>query len=355
MTVATRQLSEQERAFIARMPKAELHIHIEGSVRPETLLDLGRRQGIAFPFADPAGARAWFTFRDFPHFIEVFVATKNALKTPDDYARITRELAEDAARQRIRYLELTFSPALLGATGPHASGEVILAGLREGARDALRLHDVRLQFICDPVRGRPVEAVEDLARWCGIEVGNPPEPYRGAFEIARRGGARVTIHAGETDGPASVWSALGVGTERIAHGVRAIEDPRLVRELADRGVVLEVAPTSNLRLGVYPDYAAHPYRALHEAGCQLTINSDDPPMFGTTLTDEYLALAAHQGFTVDDLAAASLRAMGAAFLPPAEREALIQAAARELADLRAEIFGQAAPCGVADPSPAGEG
>lgn len=346
-----RLLSDQERVFIDRMPKAELHIHIEGSVRPETVLDLGRQYGVSFPFTDRDGAREWFRFRDFPHFIEVFIAIKSVLRTPDDYARITLELAEDAARQRIHYLELTFSPAILGIASPHASGDVVLAGLRAGAREARRRYGVQMQFICDPVRGRTPEAVNDLARWCvdnlgdglvafgfgGIEVGNPPDRYTAAFDLVRRNGARLTIHAGETDGPASIWSALAVGTERIAHGVRAIEDPRLVQELADRQIVLDVAPTSNLCLGVYPDYAAHPFRTLHESGLQLTINSDDPPMFNTTLTDEYLALAAHQGFTVDELAALSLRAIDASFLPSAARAEYTTRFQQELAVLREEL------------------
>jgi aminodeoxyfutalosine deaminase len=149
-----------------------------------------------------------------------------------------------------------------------------------------------------------------------------------------------------------VWGALAVGAERIAHGVRAIEDPRLVAELAARRIVLEVAPTSNLCLGVYPSYAAHPFRALRDAGVRVTINSDDPPMFNTTLTDEYLALAAWHDLTPDDLAALSLRAMRAAFLPPAERNPLVARFEAELAALREELFGAggATPAGIRYPS-----
>jgi adenosine deaminase len=346
-----RVLTPAERLFIVRMPKAELHVHIEGSVRPETLLELGRHYGIDYPFADLAGVRDWFRFRDFPHFIEVYIAIKQALRSVDDYARITREMAEDAARQGLHYLEVIFGPAVPGLAGATAQADVILAGLRDGACDARQRHGVQMQFICDPVRGRSPEAVLALARWCvdnlgdglvgfglgGVEVGHPPDLYADAFDLARRGGARLTLHAGETVGPESVWAALAVGSERIGHGVRSIEDPRLVAELAARQIVLEVSPTSNICLGVYPDYAAHPFRALHEAGVPVTVNSDDPPMFNTTLTDEYLVLAEQFDFTLDDLAAFSLRAVNAAFLPDDERAALADYFQAELDALRAEL------------------
>ena len=346
-----RAITATERAFIARMPKAELHVHLEGSVHPETLLDLGRQHGIDYPFTDLAGAREWFQFRDFPHFIEIYIAIKRALRTADDYARITRELAAEAARQNTQYLEVTFSPGAPSAPAPAVPGDVILAGMREGARDALREHGVRLQFICDPVRSRTPEDVLTIARWCvdnlgdglvgfglgGQEVDYPPSLYADAFELARRGGARLTLHAGETVGPESVRAALAAGSERIGHGVRSIEDPALVAELAARQIVLEISPTSNLCLGIYPNYAAHPFRALYEAGVPVTVNSDDPPMFNTTLTDEYLALAEHFDFTLDELAAFSLRAVDAAFLPDEERESLANRFRGELDNLRAEI------------------
>ncbi len=349
-----RRLTEAERAFVERMPKAELHVHLEGSVRPETLLDLGRRHGVAYPFTDAAGAREWFRFRDFPHFIEVYVGICDSLRTAEDYERVTLELGAAARRQNIHYLEVHFSP--VSPLKPRNSllplPDVVLAGLRAGARRALAEHGVRLQFILDPVRSRSPEEVMALACWCvanlgdglvglglgGAEVGHPPTRFADAFAYARAAGARVTIHAGETAGPQSVRAALAVGAERIGHGVTSIEDPVLVAELAERGVVLEVSPTSNVRLGVAPSYAAHPFRRLYDAGVQVTVNSDDPPMFDTTLTREYLVLAEHFGFTVDELAGLSLRAARAAFLPPDERTALVTRFEEELATLRGGLF-----------------
>jgi adenosine deaminase len=337
-----------ERAFIERMPKAELHVHLEGSVRPATLLELGRVHGVTYPFSDPAGALEWFRFRDFPHFIEIYLGVMQSLITSEDHERVVYEIGEDAHRQNIRYLEITFSPASpLNPRSP-ALPDVVLAGIRAGARRALAEFGVRMQFILDPVRTRSVEELLWFARWCadnlgdgfvgfglgGSEIDNPPERFQAAFDLAREAGARLSIHAGETVGPESVRSALAVGTERVGHGVRAIEDPDLVRELAERGIVLEVSPTSNICLGVYPSYAAHPFRLLDEAGVPVTVNSDDPPMFGTTLTNEYLVLFEQFGYSIDELVALSLRAVDAAFLPAQERDALAASFGAEVTALR---------------------
>jgi adenosine deaminase len=329
-------LDPADRASIERMPKAELHVHLEGSVRPQTLLELGKLHGVTYPFNDPAGALEWFRFRDFPHFIEIYLGIMQSLRTSEDHERVVYEIGEDAWRQNIRYLEITFSPASPLNPRSTALPDVVLTGIRAGARRALRDFGVRMQFILDPVRTRSEEEVLWFARWCadnlgdgfvgfglgGSEVGHPPERFAAAFDLVRDAGARISIHAGETVGPESVRAALAMGSERIGHGVRAIEDPELVKELADRGTVLEISPTSNICLGVYPSYGEHPFRTLHDAGVIVTVNSDDPPMFNTTLTNEYLVLAEHFGFSRAELHALSLRAVDAAFLPSAERDAL---------------------------------
>lgn len=329
-------LSQEDRSFIARMPKAELHVHLEGSVRPATLLELGKQHGVVYPFTDAAGALEWFRFRDFPHFIDIYLGVMQSLLTSEDHERVVYEIGEDAARQNIRYMEITFSPA--SPLNPRSSAlpDVVLRGIRAGARRVRQDFGVQMAFILDPVRTRTEEEVYWFARWCadnlgdgligfglgGTEVDNPPQRYQRAFDWVRAAGARVSMHAGETVGPESVRAALAVGSERIGHGVRAVEDPELVRELADRGIVLEVSPTSNICLGVYPSYAEHPFRDLHEAGVTVTVNSDDPPMFNTTLTNEYVVLAEQFGFSRAELCDISLRAVDAAFLPDEQRRAL---------------------------------
>ena len=349
-----RTLASWERTFIERMPKAELHVHVEGTVRPETVLDLGQRHGVAYPFADAETARDWYRFRDFPHFIEVFIAVCNSLLTSEDYERITWELGEDAHRQNIRYLEVTFSPTTPLAPRTTALPDVVLAGLRAGAREARDDFGVQMQFIVDPVRSRPTDHVQHFAEWCidnlgdgligfglgGSEVGYPATIHRDAIMFVKEHGARVSLHAGETVGPESVWDALEAGAERIGHGTTSIQDPELVAHLVREGIVLEVSPTSNVCLGVAPSIEEHPFRALYDAAVQVTINSDDPPMFDTSLTGEYLALAERCDFTLDELCDLSLRAVRSAFLPDGEREAMAATFEREFAMLRAELAPQ---------------
>jgi aminodeoxyfutalosine deaminase len=346
-----RELTQAERTFIERMPKAELHVHLEGSVQPETLLTLARKHAVRLPIADVAGAREWFRFRDFPHFIEIYVSICEVLLDEEDFEQVVWEQALACARQNIRYQEITFAPASPLKPRSRALPDVVLAGMRAGRRRALDELGVELQFVLDPVRIRDVEEVWVFARWFadnlgdglvgfglgGTEVGNPASRYADIFRWARDAGGRLTLHAGETVGPESVRDALAVGAERIGHGVRAIEDPALVAELAARNVVLEVSPTSNVCLGVYPDYAAHPLRRLDAAGVPVTLNSDDPPMFATTLTNEYIVAAEQLGYSLDELAGLSLRAVEAAFLPETERAALARSFRQELATLQATL------------------
>lgn len=203
------ELSPIERAFIQRMPKAELHVHLEGAVRPETVLELGRRHGLSYPFADAAGAREWYRFRDFPHFITVFISVCDALRTPEDLERAAYELGEDAHRQNIRYLEVIISPTSPLHPRTTATPDVYWEGVRAGAARALRDFGVRLQFMVDGVRTRDQETVLTIARWCGehagdgligfnlggTEVGYPASLHAEAIECARASGLHISLRA----------------------------------------------------------------------------------------------------------------------------------------------------------------
>jgi adenosine deaminase len=325
-------------AFLARMPKAELHIHLEGSVRPATLLALAARNGIALPFADEAELRDFYRFRDFDHFLAVYDLICDTIHTPDDLTLMTYELGASAAEQQIRYMEVTFTTC--GRLRRGLSLDDQLAGVRAGAAQAEREFGVRMQFIPDVVAENTVEEAWTLARWAvaqqgngvcalglaGREVGRDAAALAPVFTYARDAGLPRTLHAGEMVGPESIWDALTtLHADRIGHGVRVVEDPKLLELLYAMQVPLEICPTSNVCLGLYPEMAAHPIATLWRAGLFLTVNTDDPPMFNTTLTDEYRALAAVHGFTADELKDLSLNAVRAAFLPTAEKQAMLDA------------------------------
>jgi adenosine deaminase len=337
-------------SYLRAAPKVELHVHLEGSIRPETVLELARRNGVALPATSSEGLREWFRFRDFRHFVEVYVAVSRCLRTAADYELITYELGAELARQHVGYAEVTFSPSthelVLGV--PH---DTYFAGLTAGRARVERDFGIELAWVFDIVRANPVVtayadyvtrvAMEGRADGVvalglgGLEAGNPPELFAPWFERARGAGLHSVPHAGEIVGPQSVWDAIRVlGAERIGHGVRAWEDPVLVEHLAASGVPLELCPTSNIRLGVYPDLAHHPLRRLHDAGVQLTVNSDDPALFNTTLDDEVATLATAFGFTaaevgaVDEIVLAGVRQ---SFLPP-ERKVTLEGRCRSALD-----------------------
>ena len=340
--------------YLRAAPKAHLHAHLEGSILPETLLTLARRNGVALPADTVEGLRAWFTFRDFDHFIEIYLTITRCLRTVEDYELIAYEFGVEMARQQIRYAEVTFSPSTHEALGvPFATQFAGLMRGRERARDEF---GVEMAWIFDIVRNiqgerraqwaeytlaRAIEGMGDGVVALGLggaEVGNPPEAFAQWFARAREAGLHCIPHAGETDGPASVWGAIrALGAERIGHGVRSIEDPSLVTYLADHQVALEVCPTSNLRLKVYPDYAAHPLRRLYEAGVPVTINADDPPLFNTTLNDEVDLLATAFGLSLDEIDAILLNGVRYSFLPAERKEALEAEFVAELARLRAAV------------------
>lgn len=341
-------------SYLRAAPKAELHVHLEGSIRPEVLLRLARRNGVDLPYDTPEGLRRWFTFRDFGHFIEIYVAITRCLKTEEDYAEIAYEHGADMARQRIRYAEVTFSPSTHWMLGvPH---DVYFAGLTRGRERARNEFGVEIAWVFDIVRNlsdpartasaadyTTCTAIEDRAHGVvslglgGMEHGYPPEPFAPCFDRARAAGLHSDPHSGETAGPESVWGAIrALRAERIGHGVRSIEDPSLVAYLAEHQLPLEVNPTSNIRLGVYQGYAEHPLLRLYEAGVQLTVNSDDGPLFNTTLTDEVLLLAGQFGLDLARIDALLLNGVRHSFLPAERKAAMLREHEAQLATLKRE-------------------
>jgi len=323
---------ESLEAFLLRLPKAELHVHLEGSMRPAVLLELARRNGVELPADDEEGLARWFRFRDFDHFVQVYLTCSRALRTPEDFQLLAADFLAGQARQNVLYTEAHFTIGTHLMNG--ANGGEVLAALEEAIRAGEARHGVRLRLIPDVVRNVPAMAGATL-EWAlagrdrgvvvalglsGFEARCGNEPFRETFAEAARVGLHRVAHAGEHAGPASIRSVLEVcGAERIGHGVRAVEDPALLSELAGRGIPLEVCPSSNVCLGVVPDLAHHPFDALRRAGCRVTVNSDDGPFFGTTLTDEYLRLARTFGYGPDELAELARAAWSAAFLADAAR------------------------------------
>jgi len=338
--------------FAVRMPKVELHVHLEGSMRPAVLLALARRNGVPLPADDEAGLKRWFHFKSFDQFVDVYLTCSRSLKNPEDFQLLALDVMAEQAVQNVVYSEIHFTISTHVAAGA-AAGEVRQA-LDEALAEGERRYGVTMKLIPDIVRNMDRGRADVTLEWAlagqggpvvalglsGIEAGYSNEPFREHFAAAAAAGLHRVVHAGEHAGPESVRSALEVcAPERIGHGVRSIEDPSLVAELAALGMPLEVCPSSNVCLGVVPSLAAHPFDRLRRGGAVVTVNSDDPPFFDTNLTREYLRLAETFGYDAADLAGFSLAALSHAFLPAERRTALEAEFRRQFAALGADLYG----------------
>jgi aminodeoxyfutalosine deaminase len=296
-------MEDTEKAAPPSFPKVELHVHLEATVRPETLLEIARRNGFELPADTPEGIRELYRFRDFDHFIEVWILTTNALRTDDDFRQIVVDYAAKAARHGAVYIEAIFSP--IERTWRGVSWDALFSGYCDGAQEARELHGVDVLLTPDVTRGAPVEDGFELVRRAakyrergivGIGLGGeeaqyPPEKFEDVFRLVREEGFASVPHAGEVVGSASIRGALdALQADRIRHGIRAVEDPPLMEELASRRVVLDVTPISNLRTGVVKTLAEHPLPELLAAGIPCSVSTDDPEMFDTDLTREYEAV-----------------------------------------------------------------
>lgn len=324
--------------FCRRIPKVELHVHLEGSIRPETVLKLAKRHDIELPADTVEGLQDWYRFRDFPHFVEVYVAVSKCIRTPDDLELITREFLEGQAAQNVLHSEVTYTACTIekynGISWPDQH-----AALKRAIEYGEKELGVSMALILDIVRGDPSERGDEVARWAasaygdgvcalglaGIEGIVPAETYTSAFKIAHDAGMPVIPHAGETRGAASIREALDLTNPlRIGHGVRALEDRSVVRELLDRQIPLEVCPSSNVCLGVFPTLAEHSLPLLLDEGLYITINSDDPPMFNTTVSDELFRCSETFGFNEDILWSLELNAARASTLDADRKRVLIE-------------------------------
>ena len=283
-------------------PKIELHVHLEGTVRPATLLEIARRNDYALPASSVEELSHLYEFRDFRHFIEIWVLTTNALRREEDFRQVVVDYAAEAASHGAVYVEGIFSPAERVRRG--VSWEALFEGYCSGAEEARERYGVEVRLTPDIIRGFSLEEAEETVRHAaryrdrgvlgvglgGLEADYPPEPYEPAFELARSEGLASVPHAGEVAGAASVRGALErLGADRLRHGIRATEDPGLVREIVDRRVVLDVCPISNLRTRAVASLAEHPLPELVAAGALCSISTDDPAMFGTDLGQDYAA------------------------------------------------------------------
>jgi aminodeoxyfutalosine deaminase len=323
--------------FIHRLPKAELHLHLEGTILPATLVELSSRPG-RLPLTLPE-AEAFYQFTDFTGFIQSFRDVTRLLTDPEDYEIAAWRMMQHLAEQGIAHAEIFVSVGVIYMWRNHdpEAFEPIFAGLERARERGGRELGLSLYWIFDAVRHFSVSEAERVFRKAaemraeypaiaGIGLGGDERrcgsaPFRALYAEARRAGLRLTDHAGETTGPEAIWEALSIGSERIGHALSAIEDPALLRELKSRGVGLELNPTSNVRTGVCPTFAAHPLRRYFDMGLLVTVNSDDPAFFGSDLEHEYLLAHTQQGFTRDELRLLAANSFRASFLPETEKSA----------------------------------
>ena len=313
-----------------QVPKVELHLHLEGAIPQEALWQLLGRYGGRAEVADRAALAARFRYRDFAEFLAAWVWKNGFLRHYDDFALVAEAVAADLAAQRVRYAEVFFSPTDFARHGL-APQELAMA-IRRGLR---AVPGIQVALVADLVRdGGPRRAARTLAAVAevaadagivGVGIGGsehrfPPEPFAEVFERARTLGLRTTAHAGEAAGPASVWGAIrALRVDRVGHGTRAVEDPALLAHLATTRLPLEACPLSNVRTGVVASLEAHPIRRFVELGLLVTVNTDDPAMFGNSLAEEYALLQARLGFDPAGVRQLVLDAVAASWLAEAAK------------------------------------
>jgi aminodeoxyfutalosine deaminase len=319
-------------SFIMALPKAELHLHLEGSVTPETLVELRQRHGKASTLPE---VQALYQYKDFLGFLMAFKTLTEDLQTPEDYELITYRMMEQLKAENVLHAEVYVSVGV--CLWRKQKFDEIFEGLERGRERGERDFGVSLLWIFDAVRQFGAEAAHKVFELAvkyrdrnvvGIGIGGdekkgPAELFRNQYAYAAEHGLRLTAHAGESDGPESIWGALNLGAERIGHGLTAIEDQELMEELATRQIPIEICLTSNLRTGCCTNLQDHPVRRYFDQGLMITLNSDDPAMFGSTLNQEYELAQREFGFTDEHLRELARNSFEASFLPAEKKVAFL--------------------------------
>jgi aminodeoxyfutalosine deaminase len=316
-------------SFILSLPKAELHLHLEGSIQPSTLLEVRQRHGM--DGASLAEVDQLYNYADFKGFLSAFKDVTGHLRAPEDYELITYRLMERLKLQNVLHAEVIVSVGV--CLWREQDFVTIFEGMERGRARGEKDFGISLLWIFDAVRqfgAEKAQSVLDLAIQFrdrnvvafgigGDEIAGPPEWFAGVYARAAEHGLHLTAHAGESAGPESIWGALNLKAERIGHGLTAGQDPELIEELAERQVPIEICVSSNLRTGCCADLAQHPVRRYFDAGLMLTVNSDDPAMFRTSLAGEYALVQETFGFSDEHLRELARNSFEASFLPPEKK------------------------------------
>ena len=325
-------MQQDTRAFILGLPKAELHLHLEGTLEPELMFELAARNDLTLPYDSAEHARAAYEFSDLQSFLDLYYAGCSVLVTEQDFYDLTWEYLTRAASENIRHVEPFFDPQT------HTERDVpfgtVITGILRALEDGQQRYGITYRLIMSFLRDMSPESAArtlERARRYGhritgvgldsAELGHPPDDFAEVFAAARAAGYRVVAHAGEEGPPAYITGALDIlGAERIDHGVRCLEDQMLTARLAMDRVPLTICPLSNVRLKVVPDMASHPLRAMMDAGLLVTINSDDPAYFGGYLTENYVAAADALGLSRSELVTLAAASFQASFLDEGTRQ-----------------------------------
>lgn len=334
-------------AFITALPKAELHVHHVGSASPRIVAELAERHPGTVP-SDPAALREFFAFRDFAHFIDVYLAVVDLIRTPEDVELLTYEIAREMSTgQNVKYAELTCTPYTSVVRGIPI--EAYTEAIEEARRKAERDFGLVLRWIYDIPGESGIPAADATLSYAlehrtdslvgfglgGPEIGVPRPQFKPHFDAARAAGLHSVPHAGETTGPETVWDAVRVlGAERIGHGTTSAQDPELLAHLAAEGIPLEVCPSSNIATRAVESLDQHPITKFRDAGVTITINSDDPPMFGTTLNREYEIAADLLDLDQAGVASLARAAVDASYAPSIVKAELSAEIDRHAAALR---------------------